>query len=321
MFLSKLRFNRNEGFERHSTSRMSDISIFDSNKPIKRLLLNKIIKHENFKSISFLCNFKHNNHVILSDCDSKCIHVLNAIDYNYIKCINLNNQLGKVQSICVIKHNNQLCVVNSTNNTIYVLNKDYKLVKTKKVYTVNQHKEHERQLTSLDYCYSNKRLYLLDKSFKSILVIDENVDVILNEYSIKDINDDRILKISHLNSMKVIHDKIYICNSFWPSDSYQSNLLIFDLELNLIQTIGNHALHNPIDIITFDYNNSNDFNSTDYIYIVDFYSTCIHIYQKMTLDYVNNLNVNLSPSNAIIFNNQMIVNHNFNEIIIYDIQV
>lgn len=243
-------------------------------KPVKNLVLKHYTNHPYYKHIKFLCHFKINNHIVMSDWKQRCLHILDALTYEYINQLNYNGQMGKMTGVCENDQDNFICAVDNTHSTLLLFNKDYKIVKIleleKKLVDMNG------TYGAIDFNSFNSIYYLISSGHKeSILMIDKDLNAVLREIQL---TETRIL-----NSIKVINNIIYVCDNH--NDGEKSRILAFDANLNYLLSFGENKLNIPQDIFI----NPKNLN---HIYITDKFSFSIAVFDIRNLKYVGNVKAN-----------------------------
>ena len=69
------------------------------------------IKLKQYQHLLFLIEFKINKHILISDSQSKCLHVLDSNSLSYIKMLEFENHVITVAGICEITNKQQICIV------------------------------------------------------------------------------------------------------------------------------------------------------------------------------------------------------------------
>lgn len=265
---------------------------------IKKVELYRKIENDNFKWIQYMCEFKPNNHIILSDSEAFCWHIFDAISFNYIKPLNFKGRMGFAYGLCVIEPNEQILCADDWNKEVYLIDKKYSIVKEYKLEKERDGKE--RWYYSCDFDNKNKTVYITDKGSNSLVVLDDEFNLIRDVKILKNTD----LNNSKLGTIKVIYNKIYICDN-----GDKKGILVFDMELNLIDILSNISF-SPFDLIVNPKNMS-------YIYVIDYnVITIFNVHSKQCIDKVQ---VERAVKGLILNSNKLIINCDHKQLFIYDI--
>lgn len=205
--------------------------------------------------------------------------------------------MGNMTGLCVNEDDNVLCAIDWSLNKLNLLDKEYKLIKDITLPPYGSYK-------SIDYNYTNNMYYLLNgkENATSILIIDKNLTRIMKQTA--------ILDAMFLMSIKLIKNKVYVCDSHWGRN--KSRILIFDNQLNFIESFGETILYSPQDIFIDPYCNN-------FIYIPDYWDECVTIFALDDHTFIKKIRIYECPLYGLIVNNKMIINHSMKTLRVYDI--
>lgn len=211
--------------------------------PLKIAVWKCKVRNRKFDRLKEICEFKVNNHLIVCDSNSlnkTCLHVLDCNTYAYLMKIDLDIN-NEICGICVNKDENLICILDRENAKLYLINKDYKIIKQKRIErSINIER---RFYKGIDYNCFNHIYYIIDATLgnKTILMWNSELDFIVKE--------ENVAECCHLESIKILNNKVYVCDHDLWNDKSKNRIMVFDCELNYLHSICENSLSNPINLL------------------------------------------------------------------------
>lgn len=246
--------------------------------------------------------FTFNNHLILSDENKSCLHVIHASTHEYIKEIELKSK--EFICLCENENDNVLCVVYRLKHKLLLFNNNYEIIKEMKL-------PKNGAYGAIAYNHMNSMYYLLNDVKLTICMINKDLNNIAKQVDIHDAD--------LLWSIKVINNKIFVCNNH--KNTLKSKILVYDNQLNsIICSFGENILYYPVDIIVANQGRAAvESNNNGFIYITDALQHCIVVFTANEFKFIKKIKLDELPCFGLILNNQLILNHNFRTLVLYDI--
>lgn len=246
-------------------------------------------------TITALIEFQEYKHLILCDMGNRCLHIIDSLNFNYIKKFELKtHQLYNPSSACELINQKSFCFVDFAVNDIYLYLVDQNYcVKNRIVLTRSKFKNQKNRIAAIDYNETNNLLYLVDNSTCSIVIIDANLTARFEKY---------VGILSNPEFIKISNNKVYICDN---ADC--SQVIVLDADLNFKTSIGVGLLGKASSIMI-------DKQNSDVLYVTDIDKKCIHVFDlNDTKEPIKKISLSVLPIRCMISMDQKVIMSNGHE--------
>lgn len=228
---------------------------------VSLLMLLKTLNYNQIHSTDNIIDFKLNNHLIINDIRSSSIHIINRVNFKYIKKLDLYKSI-KSTVVSINCHNRRYLTVICYNKCFYLLNSSYKIInkidlsvfddekdtsntskhRGLKLNGRNQTYRHYRFINSCNNSNNNQRIYLIDDYSYFILILDYN----------EELNEINLIKKFYFNYFIVPHTSLnmYRNGACLSACNNGNNVLIVKIIFNFIYMLVNKSIY-VFDLIEF----------------------------------------------------------------------